>query len=150
MIQRIQSVYLFLVALIASLLYLPSFSFVQSSNGVAKAGIWADGRFNAYDNISLLILTGGIAGIALFTLFMYKNRKAQIKMTYLLMFLIVVVMAIIAWFLYQNINPPTGEKQAVTVNLGLIIPILTAILVLLARKYIRRDEGIVRSMDRLR
>lgn len=150
MIQRIQSILLFLAALIASLLYFPAFAFVSATPEVAKAGIWSDGRFDTYDNTGLLILVGGIAVISLITLFLYGNRVLQIKMTYLIIFLVIGTLGIVAWILYQNTNLSDGSKLPITVNPGLFVPVVVAILIVYARRFIRKDEKTVRSMDRLR
>ena len=80
-------------------------------------------------------------------LFLFKNRRLQIKMTLLLILLIIVQVGVIAYYSYYIINNFNVE---VDTGIKLIIPFFELLLSILAYRSIKKDEDLVRSYDRLR
>jgi hypothetical protein len=158
MIQRIQSVFLLLLALaMLSVLVLPVWSKPDPLSGqeiVLTAYKLAftnaqPGTPAATPTYLIAIFALASAAVAVFEIFQFKNRFRQLKLG-LLNFLLIVA-TIGAGFYYSgvgeqllNIKVP-GEFEA-----GFYLPTLALLLNVLANRFIRRDEQLVRSMDRLR
>lgn len=145
MIQRIQSIFL----LLSALAFLALFQFPFAVSDIANTGFLADKDFDVYDHPALLILAGLGALIALIAIFLYKNRPLQIRLSYLVIIMGVLIL-IVASVLFYNEAAAIYEKAKIDDHIGLYMPILSLILGFVAAKFIRKDEKLVRSMDRLR
>lgn len=135
MIQRIQTLWLLLAA--ACSLATLKFSFYS---GNKDNNLFAE--LNGTSNFVLLILAVAVALTALAAIFLFKTRKLQMQLS-LLGFLLQVV-ALVVYFLQT--------KQYVQGNFTLTSAISFAIPIffILAWIGIRKDEKLVKSMDRLR
>lgn len=141
MIQRIQSVWLFLAALVmASIFYLPTYSF----SGTSAASLTIGNDFLAIILASISII------LSLVAIFRFKNRKGQTGLTWIN---ILVCVALQAW-LFVRINNETSKPEMAAITghywIGLFVPLVTLLLLFLARGGIRKDEKLVKSLDRLR
>lgn len=135
MIQRIQTIWLLLAAT-ASLLSL-KFSFYS---GIKENNVFT--QLNGLSVFALLILSVAVALLALATIFLFKNRKLQMQLS-LLGFLLQVI-AVVVYFL--EIKKFVEGNYALTAVLTLMIPVFF----ILAWMGIRKDEKLIKSMDRLR
>ena len=105
MIQRIQSIYLLVVAAsMASLFFLPFSSVETTENGVVSMHVFdVMGHKTFQDNIQIqnatfypiLILTPVVIALSLLNLLLYKHRLKQIRLCQLIMLLIVVLVVLI-------------------------------------------------------
>ncbi len=138
MIQRIQTIYLLLAAIVLGLLYLPL------SIGTASPtpeGIYADGIFNVYDNqmflgLNLLPLLDYFTAI-----FLFGNRKVQLLITSIGSLFSSVLAGFYAYMVLHN---------SAQIAVGIAMPLLALLFGYLAFRNIKKDEEIVRSSDRLR
>ncbi len=135
MIQRIQTIWLLLAATF-SLLSL-KFSFYS---GVRENNVFSE--LNGSSNFLLLIMSVAIALVALVTIFLFKNRKLQMQLS-ILGFLLQVIAVVIYVLQTQKF---TEGNFTLTAVLTLLIPIFF----ILALMGIRKDEKLIKSMDRLR
>lgn len=157
MIQRIQSVWLFLAAAVMLALFM--FPYLQFSDtfGLAAA-LKVTGEYGSVDGISVrhqfyifqTIATVALAIFPLYIIFLYKSRKKQISLIYLHAVLVVIFGA----WMYFNANSTLAlhNQQFTAGNIGVgffLLPIML-IFLLLAVRAIRKDEKLVRSADRLR
>jgi hypothetical protein len=136
MIQRIQTLWLLLAAGCAFLSMKYAFYYIGSHPELTTD------QFNATTNIILLILTAILGTLALFTVFVFKQRKLQFWLTILA--LIISVLDIYLYFNYKKNY--AGGGLALTSVFAFIIPVF----LLLAAKGIYKDQKLVKSMDRLR
>jgi hypothetical protein len=138
MIQRIQTVYLFIGAIA-----LVVFNFIAIGvDTTPEPDVVVFGK-------SLLPVLIGSLVVAAFTLvaiFLYKNRKLQSNVCKLSIFLTVVVMGVAAYLLFGILGCTAIEA----VKFGVGFPVLALIFQFLGLKGIQADEKLVRSMDRLR
>ena len=136
MIQRIQTVYLFFAALLSGVLIflLPLYE------GAGGEMVYAA------DDMIYLGLFLGSAVLSLISIFNYKNRKAQFMLGRLNMILNLFLLGL---FVYQALTLP-GETMVSEKGIGMLIPVITIVLLVLANKAIKRDEDLVKSVDRLR
>ncbi|MEY3435638.1 MAG: hypothetical protein RL335_94 [Bacteroidota bacterium] len=141
MIQRIQSLWFLLASVAGFLTYqLPLWEGRLMENGIKK--------FNATDNLLFFALTIAISILALATIFLFKNRQLQKKLSVIG---ILVSLGLIALeFYFVNDFKTTLNLSESTWKPGALMPILIAIFFFLALQGIRKDEKLIKSLDRLR
>lgn len=151
MIQRIQSVYLLIVTgLLIAAMCLPVGQFVAAdgvteyvfkSLGVATAeGV----NHSTWGLFCILFLS---AVIAFCTIFLFKNRMLQIRMT--IFNSILLVGYYVTFFVFKSIL--TGDLDAMSFQLGwaLCLPAIAIILNYLSFRAIYSDEILIKAQDRL-
>lgn len=139
MIQRIQTVWLFLAALFAALTY--KFPF-YSGNIVNKENVHIFEKLKASSNFLLLMFTAGLVAGTIFIIFMYKNRKQQMGLTAAAAGLSII--NIILYF--TELRKFISGNMSLTSILALAIPVF----LVLAINGMWKDEKLVKSLDRLR
>jgi len=154
MIQRIQSLYLVAIAiLLGFLVFFPIADLVRISDESIysfslKGLVTANGdivpNFSAYP-ISILFAIG--LAITLTTIFLYKKRMLQIRLT---VFNIVTFLGLQGVMYYYVSFAQSSMEGVVSYKLFFVFPTVCAILAFLALRAIARDEALVRSLDRLR
>lgn len=144
MIQRIQSIFLFL----ASASFFTLFGIPLASSSEGMAGIFEDKVYNIFDNPVLIGVTilGGL--IALLAIFLFKNRPLQKKLAYGAI-TIAIIFLILAFLLVFQDNQ-SDLTSNIDEQFGIGLPILAIVFALFANRYINKDEKLVKSMDRLR
>ena len=139
MIQRIQTVWLFLAALFAALTY--KFPF-YTGNVLNKENVQVFEKLVASSSFLVLIFTAALIGGTIYTMFMYKNRKQQIWLT-----VAAAGLSIINIILYfSELKKFISGSMSLTSVFALAIPVF----LLLAINGIWKDEKLVKSLDRLR
>jgi len=136
MIQRIQTLYLFLAAVITAGLI---FVFHLWTNN-------DDVKVFALDNYAYLAMFIGSALLSLISIFSFKNRKFQFVMGRLNIILNFILLGI---FVYKSLNL-SGETNVSEKGIGILLPIFSIVCLVLANKAIKKDEDLVKSVDRLR
>jgi hypothetical protein len=134
MIQRIQSFYLFIVALLSlSLIY-----------GVQTATL----GLNFQGSIAMLVFGEGLLGVllAVGSVFWYRNRQNQFVVNRLNL---ITQLFLLGFFVYRSLNI-SGEAAASEKGIGMLIPIFSIVFLVLANRAIKKDEDLVKSADRLR
>jgi peptidoglycan/LPS O-acetylase OafA/YrhL len=134
MIQRIQSVYLLLAALVSGcvIFFLPLFVFSDSSYMILD-----DAIFTATTVLSALI--------SLYSIFRYKNRRQQLVSGRINIIINFVFFGFLLYMFFAGIT-----KEGVSLGLGSFMPLVAVVLITLANRGIMKDEMLVRAADRLR
>ena len=149
MIQRIQTLWLFLASLISALLltdwytgYVYKADVPQGFGAVVK-------YLRVTNHFPSLLLAVAMIVLPFIAIFFFKNRKRQRSLG---VFSIVLCIAFISLSMmhianFSNGTPPpqNGSYQA-----GMVIPVIALVFIILAIGGIRKDEKLVKSMDRLR
>ncbi|MBW6477923.1 MAG: DUF4293 domain-containing protein [Bacteroidales bacterium] len=155
MLQRIQTVYLFLV-LVFTLLFLffplgaldmGATSYVIKTWSVSPKSEQILGDYNNLLGILSLILAFVVMILTVYITLQYKNRLLQIKLGKVNI-LMHMVMIVSAFFYIDSIKK--GMEDFFSYGVAIIFPLLSMILILMANRAIRKDEDLVRSADRLR
>lgn len=135
MIQRIQSLYLFLAAaLMAVMLFVP----------LAEDGHGSLTAFSPeFDLVPGLLLCLG-ALLPFVAIFLFKRRKAQMRMCRAAMVLQLAGQLAVGFFLWKIMD------SEVVFSPVCVLPLVCIVLTWLALRAIRRDEALVRSIDRIR
>ncbi|HDZ06632.1 hypothetical protein LCGC14_0190520 [marine sediment metagenome] len=136
MIQRIQSLYLIVVAILTGVL--PFFFNLWVS--VDGAEVFAN------NEMLLSIAFYASAVLAIWAMVQFKKRKSQFVINRLNMILNVFLLG---FFVYRSLNL-SGETLVSEKGIGMLIPVFSIIFLVLANKAIKKDEDLVKSVDRLR
>lgn len=143
MIQRLQSIFLLLAS--GSCFGLFGTDAADSPTPVETSALFADASFDVFDS-PVLIACFALAGVLLLAnIFLFKNRPLQSKIASGAMLLIVAGVGFAAYLFFSSEVPAN-----VTPDLGVGLPVISIIFGILAGRYIKADEKLVRSADRLR
>ena len=139
MIQRSQSIWLLLASVCAFLSIEFPFFYVNSIvPGVATEA------FTAKSKILLVVLTSVLGALLLFLIFLYKNRKLQLRIT--LLAFIISLLNIYLYFQYGYMDVAVKPGIALSSVFVFLIPVFC----IMAMLGIRRDVKLIRSLDRIR
>ncbi len=149
MIQRIQSIYLFLAAALTGGQFgIPYAKTQEGTNNTNAIPALSDGVLNPADNIGLLGLTALGIIVTLIAVFLYKNRPLQARITMGSALVTILSLLLVGLMVKQNFD--AAGQDALQLNAGLALPVLALIFQWLAFLGIKKDDRLVRSMDRLR
>ncbi len=163
MIQRIQTVFLFFVALsMLGILFFPLWQKMDlSSSEIATMDAFfvrfekfGDGNENSVviskmDVWYMIIPAILSAVVAIISIFTYKNRLRQIQFGALNSLLIATTMGLALFFIQKAERLLALDLQG-NYLFGFYLPVSALLFNLLANRFIRRDESLVRSADRIR
>jgi hypothetical protein len=138
MIQRIQTIWLLLAAIFAAVTF--RFPFYTGERLVGNIASTID--LNATTNIWLSILTAVVGAIAFVNIFLFDNRKLQLRLCYLGIFVTLVLL--ILYFLEMTHFTKGSVALWCLFHFGILA------FYILAARGIWRDEKLIKSMDRLR
>jgi len=125
MIQRIQSLYLLLVAALGALLFF----------------------IGEYLTLTLSVLTILISLLSLGIIFLFSKRKIQKRLTEVLIALIIIFICATCYYTFNGISE---SNVSFGLWINVIIPVLQMLLAIFAYFGIKRDDNLVKSYDRLR
>jgi hypothetical protein len=141
MLQRIQTVWLFLATLCAILGFKFSFySGAMMENDVSLKFKLIDAGTNIY----LIITTTVIAVVSTLAIFLYKNRGLQLKLC-----ILGIIIELVAIFFYY-IEVKKFDAYSGTYSLTALIQAGVIIFFYLAAMGIRKDQKIIKESNRLR
>lgn len=153
MIQRIQTVYWFLAALMACMM-LP-FEWMQlivadgdytfAASGISK--ITSGAVDTVVNGIPLMVYIIAYAVLNLVIIFLYKNRILQTRLTTIAIILAIGLYAVIAFYRYMSFNV---DVVSTNFNYPLLFPLVCLFFDYLAQRGVIKDEIKVRSLDRIR
>jgi succinate-acetate transporter protein len=136
MIQRIQTVYLLIVGLLSGVLpfWLYLWSDADGNAIFASNELWVSVAFYA------------VAALAIISVVLFKNRQNQFVANRLNMIL---NLCLLGFFVYRSLNL-SGGTLVLEKGIGMLIPVFTIVFLVLANRAIKKDEDLVKSVDRLR
>jgi hypothetical protein len=141
MIQRIQTLYLFIVVVLGTLLcFFAPVTYVYPEN-------LTEGSLKPLSEWPLAVITIAIPLIAAVDIFLYNKRILQARVNLVNAFLCLGWYAICftyVWFEKQNFNVDWY------VTIWAAIPLVCLVLTMMAVRRILRDEAMVRAADRIR
>lgn len=151
MIQRIQSVWLLLAAIVMSALFYTNVYTVEIPSAIdmpAKMVQDYTSVVTIKNNFLALGLACASIAFSLVSIFLFKKRKEQARLTWLNILLCI---ALLFW-LYMGLNSfwSSYPENGGHISVGLFLPVVTVFLLLLALRGIRKDQKLIKSLDRLR
>lgn len=147
MIQRIQSVYLFISVLLTGLLFLLPFAEIAKDGAIYLfnfKGILLDGvlKENGMVIPVLLVVIMALHGLAIFS---FKNRARQNRVIVFAILALVVLIGLFIYFTYLSFS-----GALISFKFGAALPLVAIIVDYLAIRAIGKDEALIRSIDRIR
>ena len=137
MIQRIQTIYLLLAFIVTGILLFFIPLWTMSDNK----------EYFFMQSQVYTILLGLSNSLTLLSVVSYKKRQNQFVINRLN---IVLNLILLGLFLYRSLNL-SGETLAVSEKgIGMFLPVVAIVFLVLANKAIKKDEDLVKSVDRLR
>ena len=147
MIQRIQTVYLLIVTgLLITAMCLPMgyFTDTMGEHSFKALGIELNGAYESTWGLFCILLLSTIVAVA--TIFLYKNRMLQIRMSIFNSLLLVGYYIAFFAFYFALKN----DENLFRIGWALCLHLVSIILNILAIRSIGRDEVMVKAADRLR
>ena len=142
MIQRIQSIYLLLI-----IVFSVGFTFIFKLWEQSKTKVFAFDLFTDKNilvkSIPVIFITSAI--IAIISIFQFKKRQVQFVLGRII---ILINLFLLGIFIFLSLNLP-GEVFSEK-GIGMLTPIIVVLLSVMANKAIKKDEDLVKSVDRLR
>ena len=137
MIQRIQTIYLLLAFVVTGILPF-----------VFPLWTMSDGKDYFFMHNQIYVIVSGLSTtLTLLSIVSYKKRQNQFVIGRLNIILNLILLGL---FVYHSLNL-SGETLVVSEKgIGMFLPILAIVLLVLANKAIKKDEDLVKSVDRLR
>ena len=136
MLQRIQTIWLLLAVIV-------------SAGLIFVLPLWENSAGEFVYAHEILIALGmflASAAISLVSIVMFKNRKLQFVLGRLNIILNLFLLGV---FVYWSLTLP-GEMDISEKGIGMFLPIISIVFIVLANKAIKKDEDLVKSVDRLR
>ncbi|WP_375559334.1 DUF4293 domain-containing protein [Bernardetia sp. OM2101] len=155
MIQRIQSIFLLMVSILMGLtIFLPIWGKADGANKIEMNSIemiqtLAGDLVMEQTTIYLAIIAGLTAILAFWNIFNFKNRRFQMKIGLFCMLLISAFIVISVFITYQAQDIFSPEIGGVF-GVGFFLPVAAILFNWLSVRFIKKDEDMVRSADRLR
>jgi len=137
MLQRVQTIYLLLAFIATGVLpfFFPLWTMVDGN------------EYLFMQNQLYTVLFGLSTTLSLVSIVSYKKRQNQFVMGRLNIILNLILLGL---FVYRSLNL-SGETATVSEKgIGMFLPIVAIVLLVLANKAIKKDEDLVKSVDRLR
>lgn len=169
MLQRIQTIFMTIAAIaMVLMLFFPIWGKSQDNPNEAQAQfdyalmnafeLRYEQRSNTSDEVNLLgtqstvlISVGAVVAaiVMLFSITRYNNRMTQVKLNAL--FSLITAATLVGSYLYiSRANQLFDPEYQGNFLLGFYLPIVAMLNNFLANRFIRRDEQLVRSADRIR
>lgn len=147
MIQRIQTVYLLVSALLIGFLFLLPFAeivkdgvvYLFNFKGIVLEGTLLENGFSISVLIGFILALHGVAILS------YKNRIRQIR---IIVFSILLMLGLFGLFFFFTTYSFSDAR--IGFKISIVFPVVAIILDYLAIRAIGKDEALIRSIDRIR
>lgn len=158
MIQRIQTIYLAIAAIACLVLYFfPIANFYNEIEGNYKLFIchikYMDPdpkhHFGVLFSMPAIVLSLVSVIFSISTIFLYKKRWLQIRLISFNVLTLVVLILVLFFFYTAQMKTITGADPEYSYP-GMLLPVLSLVMLILANRAIRKDDQRVKSADRLR
>lgn len=136
MIQRIQTIFMALAFISSGILPFFFYLWINVSNQ----------KIFFMVSIIYCVLFGLSTSLSLLSIMSFNKRQSQFVFNRLNIILNLILLVL---FVYQSLNL-SGETIVSEKGIGIFLPILTIFLLVLANKAIKKDDDLVKSVDRLR
>ncbi len=136
MLQRIQTIYLIISALVIGALYLWFPMILNEANEII---------IDKNEPLVLGLIIGSVA-LSFISILNFKKRQLQFVLNRLNIILNFVLLGV---FDYRSLTL-SGETLVSKKGIGVLLPIISIVFLVMANKAIKRDEDLVKSVDRLR
>jgi hypothetical protein len=147
MIQRVQTLYLLISAILVAFLFALPFAEIVKDGSIYLfnfKGILLDGTLKE-NGMAISVLIGIILALHGFAILSYKNRIRQIRV---IVFSILIMLGLFGMFFFFTYYTFSGAQ--ISFKISMVFPLVSIILDYLAIRSIGKDEALIRSIDRIR
>ncbi|MBL7968092.1 MAG: DUF4293 domain-containing protein [Prolixibacteraceae bacterium] len=147
MIQRIQTLYLLVSAILIAFLFALPFAEIAKDGAIYLfdfKGISLNGAVTE-NGIAISILIGLVLAIHGFAILSCKNRIRQMRV---IVFTILLMLGLFGMFFFFTYYSFSGAQ--ISFKISMVFPLVAIILDYLAIRAIGKDEALIRSIDRIR
>ncbi len=152
MLQRSQSLYLFVVLILSILLYTGPLAFINAGEGgyyLYHSGVTdLSGEKMDVSTWPLTVMITVSVLLSFLTIFSYMKRPRQLRLTLFLMFFNLGFLGV-AYYFVKYVMHNLGGEQFVF-QWRAVIPPVMLVLLIMAFRGIRKDELLVKAYDRVR
>ena len=157
MIQRIQNVFLALAAIIIVLMFFFSIAdFYDDLAGnyrLLLTGLKCMDpdpkiKTSVLMTLPMVLLAALSVILSLVTIIYYKTRTMQLRLIAINILITIVLIIVIFLFCINSVQKLTGISPAY--QFGAFCPLICLVFLIVANRFIRRDENLVKSAERLR
>jgi hypothetical protein len=158
MIQRIQSVFLLIAFICSILLFFFPLAGIYGDTStylfyIYKFQNMVPGEVSLFNNLAVIPLTvinAAIGGLVAWSIFTYNNRILQMRLVRFSIFLDIILIALVFFVFASIIERTLFVTPDYLSEAGIYFPLAALVFLILANRYIVRDERMIRSIDRLR
>ncbi len=140
--QRIQTVYMILAVFVMAVVPFTTCLGIDEQGVKWDAAVLMDRGF-PYMLIPILYVSGAV--LVLINIFLYQYRPVQLKINLLTIAVLIILLGVTVYVLYLS-----GEIVFSKKGIEGFFPLPVIILLGLANRHIRKDETLVKSLDRIR
>lgn len=147
MLQRIQTIWLLLAAVLTGLLFQSPLADISAGSALYQFNLFGifKGEERLFSGLPLVLFTALILMLHLFVIFTYKKRIRQIRILAFTIILLIGLTGLLLYFAYSGF-----DGETVSFKIPVAFPLIAGILDYLAIRAIGKDEALIRSINRLR
>lgn len=160
MVQRIQTVYLSLAAILLGLIFFIPIAEINggdlvyefNENGFVSNSSISDSNIETKELQPLFpvaIWLGITVGFIILTILLFKKRGLQIKLNYLNT-LLNLGLIVFLFYTADSFSEGIGKGTNTSYKAGLYLAVAALPLLILANRSIKKDENLIKSLDRIR
>jgi hypothetical protein len=151
MLQRIQTVYLLGAFSVILALFFTDVAIISASGGSFNLNGFHISHLSGNSTVSffiwLKIFGYMLSFLILLTVFLYKNRKIQMKLCILNIF---IALALLAMLYYMLKLQSLVQFSDISFQYPVLFPLVAVVLLFMAYRAILKDDRLIKSLDRLR
>lgn len=102
------------------------------------------------DTILLAVVLGLIGFLSFVTIFLYKRRMVQLRLIRFGLLMNIVYLALVFFYYVPELEDIIQTNADYISEPGIYLALVSVIFFILALRFIRKDEKLIRSADRLR
>ena len=157
MIQRIQTIFLVLAVISGALLfYFPLAEYYHELYGNYKFFVTELKSMDPDPKITtsiwftspLWLIAGASIILTLISIFLYKNRLTQLRLV-AFNILLNIGLVVLVFIIYSSKITELTQIEP-SYQIGIFLPLISLVFLILANRFIRKDEALVKAADRLR
>lgn len=150
MLQRIQTIFLFLITLFSVLQLFVPFQTISTYENTLQLYL-SPTKYNEATQAIIhlpLIICILITILSVVAIFLYKKRSVQMKLCTLIALISLCLTASLFLFTYAKLDDK--HETIISYHAAAFIPLINIVLAFIAKRFIKRDDELVKSADRIR
>jgi hypothetical protein len=155
MFQRIQTLFLIVALFACAACFFTPFWVFTGGNYSVNVDVYQvkqymeGAKYDIIGTIPVIVIISVMSLLTLVSLYYFRNRPLQMKINgYNLLFSVILIGTLYLWIPYIVVDKLPDAKY--DWQYGLIFPLIAFLGIIFANRFIKKDEKLVKSADRLR